>query len=443
MATQFKLPELGENITAGTIVKVLVAVGDSVKKEQPVLEMETDKAVVEVPSSVEGTVSEIHVKAGDKATVGQLVLTVDGGVGEKPTPQSPPKEGKPEIRDAAEKVPAPPPSSGGVADSSRRSLQAEPEGRGGSESAPPSGTPVAAAPSVRKFAREIGIEIQQVPGSGEGGRITIEDVKAYAKRLNTGRQPAPAGATAAPAYQLPDFAKWGPIERQGMSAIRAKTAQHMSLSWSTVPHVTQFDWADITDIEERRKKLSAKAEKAGAKLTVTAILIKIVAAALKNFPKFNATIDTARGEIVLKKYYNVGVAVDTERGLLVPVVRQADQKNIIQIAVELAQAAEKARAGKLSLEDMQGGTFTVTNLGGIGGTHFTPIVNYPEVAILGIGRARLEPSFSDKEGCCKPKLMLPLSLSYDHRLIDGADGARFLRWIVDAIEEPLLIPMEG
>lgn len=459
MATQFKLPELGENITAGTIVKVLVAVGDSVKKEQPVLEMETDKAVVEVPSTVEGKVSEIHVKAGDKATVGQLVLTVDGGAGDKPTPQPPPKEGKPDIPHAAEKVPVPGPSSGGVADSSRRSPQAEPdgrggsaipssggvaEGRGGSESAPASSTaPVAAAPSVRKFAREIGIEIQQVPGSGEGGRITIEDVKAYAKRLNTGRQAAPVGTPAAPAYQLPDFAKWGPIERQGMSAIRAKTAQHMSLSWSTVPHVTQFDWADITDIEERRKKLSAKAEKAGAKLTITAILIKIVAAALKNFPKFNATIDTARGEIVLKKYYNVGVAVDTERGLLVPVVRQTDQKNIIQIAVELAQAAEKARAGKLSLDDMQGGTFTVTNLGGIGGTHFTPIVNYPEVAILGIGRARLEPSFSGKEGCCKPKLMLPLSLSYDHRLIDGADGARFLRWIVEAIEEPLLIPMEG
>ncbi len=431
MATQFKLPELGENITSGTIVKVLVAVGDTVKKEQPILEMETDKAVVEVPSTVEGKVSEIHVKAGDKAAVGQLVLTVEGGA--SAAAPAPEKKAEPQKKPAPTPPPAPAPKPEAI----------EPPAPAQPAEPAQAGAPVAASPSVRKFAREIGIEIQQVPGSGEGGRITLDDVKAYAKRLNSGRQAALASSPAIPAYQFPDFAKWGPIERQGMSAIRAKTAQHMSLSWSTVPHVTQFDWADITDIEERRKKLSAKAEKSGAKLTVTAILIKIVAAALKNFPKFNATIDTTRGEIVLKKYYNVGVAVDTERGLLVPVVRQADQKNIIQIAVELAQAAEKARAGKLSLEDMQGGTFTVTNLGGIGGTHFTPVVNYPEVAILGIGRARMEPSFSGKEGCCSPKLMLPLSLSYDHRLIDGADGARFLRWIVDAIEEPLLIPMEG
>jgi len=429
MATQFKLPELGENITSGTIVKVLVSVGDSVKKDQPVLEMETDKAVVEVPSSVEGKVAEIHVKAGDKATVGQLILTLDGDASaEAPAPAPEKKKAEPEKKAA----PPPPPAKEEPAPAPEQPAAAT-----------PSGAPVAAAPSVRKFAREIGIEIQQVPGSGEGGRITLEDVKAYAKRLNTGRQPAPAAGAATPAYQFPDFAKWGPIERQGMNAIRTKTAQHMSLAWNTIPHVTQFDWADITDIEERRKKLSKKAEKAGAKLTITAILIKIVAAALKNFPKFNATIDTTRGEIVLKKYYNIGVAVDTERGLLVPVVHQADQKNIIQIAVDLVQSAEKARAGKLSLEDMQGGTFTVTNLGGIGGTHFTPIVNFPEVAILGVGRARLEPSFSGKEGCCSPKLMLPLSLSYDHRLIDGADGARFLRWIVEAIEEPLLIPMEG
>jgi len=429
MATQFKLPELGENITSGTIVKVLVSVGDSVKKDQPVLEMETDKAVVEVPSSVEGKVAEIHVNAGDKATVGQLILTLDGGASaEAPAPAPEKKKAEPEKKAA----PLPPPAKEAPAPAPEQPAAAA-----------TSGAPVAAAPSVRKFAREIGIEIQQVPGSGEGGRITLEDVKAYAKRLNTGRQPAPAAGAATPAYQFPDFAKWGPIERQGMNAIRTKTAQHMSLAWNTIPHVTQFDWADITDIEERRKKLSKKAEKSGAKLTITAILIKIVAAALKNFPKFNATIDTTRGEIVLKKYYNVGIAVDTERGLLVPVVRQVDQKNIIQIAVEMAQVAEKARAGKLSLDEMQGGTFTLTNLGGIGGTHFTPIVNFPEVAILGVGRARLEPSFSGKEGCCSPKLMLPLSLSYDHRLIDGADGARFLRWIVDAIEEPLLIPMEG
>jgi pyruvate dehydrogenase E2 component (dihydrolipoamide acetyltransferase) len=217
----------------------------------------------------------------------------------------------------------------------------------------------------------------------------------------------------------------------------------MALAWTTIPHVTQFDWANITDLEERRNKLAPKAEKAGAKLTVTAILIKIVASALKVFPKFNASIDLAKNEIVLKKYYHVGLAVDTERGLLVPVIRDIDKKNIIQIAAEITQQAEKARSGKVALDDLQGGTFTVTNLGGIGGTHFTPIINFPEVAILGVGRARLEPTFQGKDGCCQPRLMLPLSLSYDHRLIDGADGARFLRWIVEAIEEPLLIPLEG
>jgi pyruvate dehydrogenase E2 component (dihydrolipoamide acetyltransferase) len=217
----------------------------------------------------------------------------------------------------------------------------------------------------------------------------------------------------------------------------------MGLAWAQIPHVTQFDLADITDLEERRKKLADRAEKAGGKLTVTAMLIKIIAAALKVFPKFNASVNSAAGEIIFKKFYHVGVAVDTERGLLVPVIRDADRKNIIQIAAELSRLADKARSGKIGLEDLQGGTFTITNLGGIGGTHFTPIVNYPEVAILGIGRARREPAFADKDGCCKPRLMLPLSLSYDHRLIDGADGARFLRWIVEAIEEPLLIPLEG
>ena len=293
---------------------------------------------------------------------------------------------------------------------------------------------------MRQLAREIGVNIAQVPGTGPGARISIEDVKKYAKQLLMTR---PAVTGSAPGVELPDFSKWGSVTREPMSNVRRKTAERMTLAWTTIPHVTQFDWANITDLDERRKKLAPKVEKAGAKLTVTAILIKIVAASLKVFPKFNASLDLATNEIVLKKYYHIGVAVDTERGLLVPVIRDVDRKNIIQIAVELSQQAEKARSGKMALEDLQGGSFTVTNLGGIGGTHFTPIIHFPEVAILGVGRARLEPSFQGKDGCCQPRLMLPLSLSYDHRLIDGADGARFLRWMVEAIEEPLLIPLEG
>lgn len=451
MSVPLKLPELGENITSGTVTKVLVKIGDVIQKDQPILEMETDKAVMEVPAGSGGVVAAIHVKAGDKLKVGQVILELS--------------ETSPSQAPAESSATAPAPTTGTVphnaiagaanevappvareedertqASVSEESLQPPPRDQVGDVA--PGGIPVAAAPSVRRFAREIGIDIRQVPGSGPGGRISIEDVKAYAKRLNEGgRKGTAVGIGVAPV--LPDFGKWGPIERQGMSTVRAKIAEHMTLAWSQVPHVTQFDWADITDIEERRKKLAPKAEKAGTKLTITAILIKIVAAALKNFPKFNASLDVSRGEVILKRYYNIGVAVDTERGLLVPVIRQADQKNIIQIALELSQLAEKARSGKIPLEDLQGGTFTVTNLGGIGGTHFTPIVNYPEVAILGIGRAKREPSFREKEGCCSPRLMLPLSLSYDHRLIDGAEGARFLRWVIEAIEEPLLIPMEG
>lgn len=445
MSTPIKLPELGENITAGTITKILVKEGDVIRKDQPILEMETDKAVMELPSSAAGRVAEIAVKTGEKVSVGQVIfwLADEGAVVAAVESAPPAASGREDL-----KKPAPPPSpiveEPRAAEVPREAVRAAAVESPATEAPKTTAIPVAAAPSVRRFAREIGIDIHEVPGSGQGGRISIEDVKAYAKRLNEGARVVGRTSGGMPsATPLPDFEKWGPIERQGMSTVRSKIAEHMSLAWSQIPHVTQFDWADITDIEERRKRLSPKAEKAGAKLTITAILIKIVAAALKNFPKFNASLDVARGEIVLKKYYNIGVAVDTERGLLVPVIRQADQKNIIQISVELSQLAEKARSGKIPLEDLQGGTFTVTNLGGIGGTHFTPIVNYPEVAILGVGRARREPSFGEKEGCCAPRLMLPLSLSYDHRLIDGAEGARFLRWIIEAIEEPLLIPMEG
>ena len=307
--------------------------------------------------------------------------------------------------------------------------------------------PVAAAPTVRQLARELGVDIHQVPGTGLGGRISEEDVKAFTKKLIT---TAPTAATRPssldtllPQIALPDFAQWGEVTHEAMSTIRRVTAVHMTAAWLSIPHVTQHDRAEITELEALRKRFAERAEKAGAKLTMTAILLKVVAAALKVFPKFNSSIDMAKQEIVFKKYIHLGVAVDTERGLLVPVIRDVDKKNIIHLALEMTKLAQKARAGKIGPADLGGGTFTVTNLGGIGGSFFTPIINAPEVAILGVGRAQMEPCIHGKDALCSPRLMLPLSLSYDHRLIDGADGARFLRWIVEAIEEPLLISLEG
>jgi pyruvate dehydrogenase E2 component (dihydrolipoamide acetyltransferase) len=270
------------------------------------------------------------------------------------------------------------------------------------------------------------------------GRISVEDVKTYAKRLIEA-DVSPGGVVRE--EPLPDFARWGAIERQPMRAVRRKTAEHLSVAWATIPHVTQHDLADVTGLEELRKKHAKMAEAAGGSLTVTAIAVKVAATALKVFPQLNASVDLAAQEIILKKYVNIGVAVDTDRGLLVPVIRDVDTKNILQISVELAQLSEKARTRKIALEEMQGGSFSISNLGGIGGTAFTPIVNAPEVGILGISRARMEPVW--KDGAFVPRLMLPLSLSYDHRAIDGADGARFLRWIVDALEQPFLLALQG
>jgi pyruvate dehydrogenase E2 component (dihydrolipoamide acetyltransferase) len=298
---------------------------------------------------------------------------------------------------------------------------------------------------VRRAARELGVDVHQVAGTGPGGRISVDDVKAHVKRVMSSGGPKVLTASPAPGVvappPLPDFSRWGAIEREPMRPVRRKTAEHLSTAWSQIPHVTQFDLADITALEELRQQFGKRAEAAGGKLTVTAIALKVVAAALRVFPRFNASVDMAAGEIVLKRYVHLGVAVDTDRGLLVPVIRDVDTKNIVQISAELAQASEKARAAKLSLEEMQGGTFTITNLGGIGGTHFTPIVNHPEVAILGLSRSRVQPVWDGKQFV--PRTMLPLSLSYDHRVIDGADGIRFLRWVAEALEQPFLLPLQG
>ena len=297
---------------------------------------------------------------------------------------------------------------------------------------------------MRRLAREIGVDVNTIPGTGPGGRISQEDVKETARRIlsSVGSASAAAGGGAARASRpLPDFQKWGEVDRQPWSNIRRATAEHLSYAWTTIPHVTQFDKADVGELEELRKQFKEKVAKAGGNLTVTAMLVRVIATAVRKFPQFNSSIDLERGEIVYKKYVNVGVAVDTDRGLLVPVIRDADTKNIMEIAVELQRMAERARDKKLSLDEMSGGGITISNLGGIGGTYFTPIVNWPEVAILGVSRGTTEPVW--KDGRWEPRQMLPLSLSYDHRVIDGADAMRFLRWVVEAIEQPFLLSLVG
>ena len=448
MATEFRLPELGENIKSGDLVRILGSVGDAVSQDQPVLELETDKATIEVPSPVAGKVREIFVKNGDKVNVGQLILTVDGDTGAAKSAAT--TAAKPEAAAAAPTRRAEAPASGTVKETPAPGESLGAESRVQAEAASPVVVPlkpvtemgahplVPAAPSARRVAREMGVDIGAVHGSGPGGRISAEDVRHYA-RAALGAGEARTWGVAAPS--LPDFAKWGEVERKPMSQIRRKTAEHMAQAWANVCQVTQFDQADVTHLEEIRKQYSERVEKSGGKLTVTAIALKVAAAALKVFPQFAASVDMARGEIVYKKYCHIGVAVDTERGLLVPVIRDVDRKNILQLSIELSQIAEKARNKKLTLDEMEGGVFTITNLGGIGGTYFSPIVNYPEVAILGISRSRLEPVYI--RGQFEPRLMLPLSLSYDHRLIDGADAARFLRWVAEALEQPFLLPLQG
>ena len=455
--TEFKVPELGENVASGDVAKVLVSVGDTVKLEQPVIELETDKATIEVPSSVAGVVKEIKVKKGDKVSVGAVIFTVDdggaagNGAGKTAAAPPPPAEAKPEPKAEAKPEPKPEPKAEAkvVSMPPRQPAEAPPAQAAAPAPAPaPTASnlmPAAASPAVRRLAREIGVDINAVVGSGPAGRISQEDVKEHARRIlssagSTGA-PAAGGMAARASRPMPDFAKWGEVQREPWSNIRRVTSEHLSYSWNTVPHVTQFDKADVTALEELRKKYKDQVVKAGGNLTVTAMLVKVLATALQKFPQFNASIDPDRGEIVYKKYVNVGVAVDTDRGLLVPVIKDAGRKNITQIAVEMQQLAEKARDRKLTIEEMSGGSMSLSNLGGIGGTYFTPIVNWPEVAILGVSRGGTEPVW--KDGQFVPRQMLPLSLSYDHRLIDGADAIRFLRWVVEAIEQPFLLSLIG
>ncbi len=467
MTIELKLPELGENITSGKVIAVLVNVGDTIAVDQSVIEVETDKALIEVPSSVGGKITEIHLKPGDDAEVGETILVIEeSDASMEPTLDK--KDFEEISSDTAESM-GPEKTQPMLIDQPAQPLETAGEDAA-TEPAParftlestdaPSEAPVPeaaetpvpkskkepapAAPSVRRIAREAGVDISDVPGSGIGGRISAQDVKEFvAAQGGTAVPDTPAPALMNVPVQLPDLARWGGIERKPMSGIRRATSVNLSRAWTNIPHVTQCEKADISELDALRRKYSPKAEAAGGKLTVTAILIKVIASALKVFPQFNASVDTANDEIIYKNYVHVGVAVDTENGLLVPVIRNADKKNIVELSVELGAAAERARSRKLAPDDMQGGSITITNLGGFGGTYFTPIVNWPEVAILGVSRARMEPVWAKAEKKFEPRLMLPLMVSYDHRIIDGADGVKFLRWVADALEEPMLMTLEG
>jgi pyruvate dehydrogenase E2 component (dihydrolipoamide acetyltransferase) len=447
MASEIKLPELGENLEGGDVLDIKVNPGDTVQEGQALLEIDAEKSTVEVPSPLAGQITQVLVKRGDHVLVSQPIALIEAGAAATASTAKAPARLDPRTTEAG------PGNSGPTPVPGRRSNQAVIEPQGGvhrpaattaerppgdglrQEEMPPAVRQghrlVLAGPATRRLARELGVDLGRVPGSGAAGRVTQEDVKAYVRQVASGSVSRAAGLAQAP--PLPDFSKWGAVERQPMDAVRRTTAAQMSLAWSLIPHVTQHDLADVTDLEAFRKRQ----EGSGPKLTVTAFALKAAAGALRQFPQFNASLDVAGGQVVLKRYYHIGVAVDTGRGLLVPVIRDVDRKGVRELAQELTEVAERARQKRIPIEEMRGGTFTITNLGGVGGTGFTPIVNYPEVAILGLSRARVQPVFLN--GAVVPRLILPLSLTYDHRLIDGADAARFTRRMAEMLENPLLI----
>jgi pyruvate dehydrogenase E2 component (dihydrolipoamide acetyltransferase) len=473
MIKDVKLPEISEGVDTGDVTKVLVMVGDLVKIDDPVVELETEKAVFELPSTAAGRVTEILVKEGDTVSVGQTLVKIDtaggdtaDGDGEKEDKAQAP-EAKGDDADVEEQKEAPGERDAikaEEAEDAEKKTEAkteDPEKPATINEEEPEPTrdvnrseqvagkvpPPAASPSVRRLARELGVDIYQVKGTGKDGKISAEDVKQYTKGIITaagaGTSAGPATGPATTARPLPDFSKFGEIERKPMSKVRRITADNMTAAWTTVPHVTQNDEADITDLEAARKRHGKSVEEAGGKLTMTAILLKACAAALKKFPDFNTSVDMAAGEIIYKKYINIGVAVDTERGLLVPVIKDVGCKSIVQLAVELTEISEKARTKKIMPDQLEGGNFTISNLGGIGGTYFSPIVYAPDVAILGVSRAAMKQRWNREREEFEPRLIMPLSLSYDHRVIDGALAVRFTRWIAQALEDPVLLALGG
>jgi len=408
-----KLPKLGEGADSGVVVNVFVKEGDQVATDQPILELENEKAVASVPSTAAGVVTKIYVKSGDKISVGQRLIALSGG--DQPSAAAAP----------AAKRAAPEPESETPAE--------EPAAGDGEEIPKPVAAPVA-SPSVRRLARELGIDLSKVRGSEAGGRIVTGDIRAHIARLQkvveTGR---PANVSAKPAAGQMDFSKWGPVTKKPLTPLRQVIARRMWENWNAIPHVTQFDDADFTRLNELRKKFAAAYEQKGAKLTLTPLVLKALVGTLKKHPIFNSSLDEVAQEVVFKEYFHIGIAVDTEQGLIVPVIRDADKKSVLDLAKELEQLAQRARDRKVTGDELKGGTFTISNQGAIGGAHFTPIVNKPEAAILGLGRGALKPVVRD--GMIVVRMMTPLGLSYDHRVIDGGAAARFMVDLVKALED--------
>jgi len=468
MLKDVKIPEISENVTSGTIVEVLVKVGDTVAVEDVLVEMETEKAVVEIPSPYAGKISDVLVEAGDEKHVGDVIVRIEtdsGAAGEKDEAgaareQDAAGEDR-QAADTAEKEEEPEDAPEATAqddaapdqedaqtateeqkqpDAPRSSASREGDASGDREET--GGPPAPAAPSVRRMARELGVDIHAVRGSGRDGRISQVDVNDYVKARLTG-QPAASGKTAvedpSAVHQptLPDFSRWGTVRKEKLETVRRLTAENTSAAWRIVPHVTQFDEADITDVQAFIARHAKQAEKQGGKLTLTAVLMKVCAAALVRFPAFNASIDPANDQMIYKDYVHIGLAVDTPRGLLVPVIRDVQDKGIIDLALAIGDVAQRARDKKIKPDEFEGATFTISNQGGIGGTAFTPVVVWPQAAILGASRARR--MLVEKGGEFVPRTILPLSLSYDHRIVDGADAARFMDWICRSLEQGLTI----
>ena len=430
MSRSFKLPDLGEGVHEGEVLAVHVSVGQEVKEGDIILEVETDKAAVEIPSPFSGTVVEIRVKPGDTVKVGDVMITFSNGEKAEAVEVDKQEDLPPEVVET-EKVVSPP------------------------EVGKQKG-PVPASPATRRLARELGVDLLRVTPTGSGGLVTADDVRAFAE---TGKEmveapaagevipaEAPAVSISIPSPTLPEFTKWGPVERVPFRSLRRATAKQMVIAWSQIPHVTSQDQVDITKLEAFRQKHKAEIQTEGGRLTMTVFALKAVATALKTYPQFNATLDIEAGEIIIKNYFHIGVAVNTDNGLIVPVIRDVDRKSIKELSIELNDTVEQTRSRKISLNDLQGGTFTITNAGAMGGGYFAPIINFPEVAILGMGQGRMQPAVIDKgngEHAIAPRLIMPIVLCIDHRVLDGADAIRFLKVVIDSLEDPdeLLISM--
>jgi pyruvate dehydrogenase E2 component (dihydrolipoamide acetyltransferase) len=418
-----RVPRLAEGVESATVANILVSAGDRIEKDQVILELETEKAVGPIPSPAAGQVAKIHVKPGDEVNVGQplITLTQEGAVEKAPPAEKKaPPAGEPKT---TRQAPAPEPQKLAQAAEIQPSQYQY-------ESA--SGFPLPASPSVRKIARELGIDLARVKGTERGGRIGVGDLKSYVEQL---QRRAAAPALEKPAAAAPtsvDFSRWGVVTKKPLSSLRRTIGQRMVESWSTIPHVTQFEEVDITNVTKLRKEYGPSWAKKGKHLTLTPFVLKAVVAALKKYPVFNSSLDETTGEVVFKNYFHIGVAVDTEAGLIVPVLRDVDKKRLADLSQELNDLVERTRKRKVSLEELQGGSFTISNQGGIGGGHFTPIINKPEVAVLGIGRSTLKPVV--KDGKIEARPMLPVCLSYDHRVMDGADAVRFMTDLVGMLE---------